>query len=76
MDDKKLHDMNNSSMASNNLKHSLHGIIDDNSSTPFLKPVSLKSSTSLASKKTSSALTDKDLGRYHTNCIEWIYVIL
>ena len=63
IDDKKLHDTNNSSMVPNNLKHSVHGMIDENSSAPFLKPVSLKSSTSLASKKTSSALTDKDLGR-------------
>ena len=42
--------------------NSVHDMVDEHSSTPFSKHYSNKSSSSMAGRKSTNVLTDKDLG--------------
>ena len=44
---------------------SVHDMVDEHSSTPFSKNYSNKSSSSMAGRKSTNVLPDKDLGEHY-----------
>lgn len=45
------------------MKQTAHGMVDEHSSTPFSKHISLKSSGAMSGRKSTNILADRDLGK-------------